>query len=86
MAGRDEDDWPTVALATALTLSSDGLRHPIMPRTWAGRLPSRLLRFAFVPGLGRPTRTVAIWSQDRDFEVTDLPRWTTGRVLRALGR
>lgn len=46
MAGRDPDDWPTVALALAT---------------------------------GFP-----IWSQDRDFEVTGLPIWTTGALLDAL--
>jgi hypothetical protein len=30
-------------------------------------------------------RSVAVWSQDKDFEVCGLPRLTTGQVLRALG-
>src|SRR5262245_31645533 len=85
MAGRDEDDWPTVALTKMLVLSSDGLRRPVIPLTWAGNLSPRLWRFAFAPDLRAPARSVAIWSQDKDFEVTDLPRWTTGQVLRALG-
>lgn len=85
MAGRDEDDWPTVALTKTLALSCDGLRFPVIPLTWAGHLPPWLWGFAFAPGIRTPARSVAIWSQDKDFEVAGLPRWTTGQVLRSLG-
>lgn len=84
MAGRDEEDWPTVALARALALTSDGQRDPIIPRAWIRRLPEPIwpLAFASPPGGGK---TVAVWSQDKDFEVSSLPVWKTGQVLRALG-
>jgi hypothetical protein len=82
MAGRDEDDWPTVALARALTLTSDGRRGPMVPRAWVGRLPESTWPIAWPAGAGK---TVAVWSQDKDFEVSGLPVWKTGQVLRALG-
>jgi hypothetical protein len=47
MAGRDEDDWPTVALARALALTNDGRRPPILPTAWLGRLPERTWSAAF---------------------------------------
>jgi predicted nucleic acid-binding protein len=50
MAGRDEDDSPTVALALALTGS----------------------------------RPVAIWTQDKDFEISGLDTVTTGALLDCL--
>jgi len=85
MAGRDEDDWPTVALARALTLTRDGQRVPLLPRAWVSRVPVPIwpLAFARRPGGGK---TVAVWSQDRDFELSGLPVRKTGQVLRALGR
>ena len=85
MAGRDEDDWPTVALARALALTNDGQRGPIIPRAWLQHLPEpiRPLGFPSWPGAGKG---IAIWSQDKDFEVSGLPVWKTGQVLRALGR
>jgi hypothetical protein len=41
------------------------------------------LAFAHPP---RGGKTVAVWSQDKDFEVSGLPVWKTGQVLRALAR
>ena len=46
MAGRDPEDWPTVALAL--------------------------------------TRSLPIWSQDKDLEVTGLTLYTTGQLLDAI--
>lgn len=85
MAGRDEDDWPTVALARALALTIDSRRRPIMPRTWVRHLPEPLWQMAFAPS-AVTGMTVAIWSQDKDFEVCGLPVVKTGQVLTALGR
>lgn len=53
LAGRDEEDWPTVALA--LSFGSFG-----------------------------PSASVAIWTQDKDFQVTALPTLTTGEILDVL--
>lgn len=50
LAGRDEEDWPSVALTLALARSS----------------------------------SVAIWTQDRDFDCTALPTLTTGEILDIL--
>jgi predicted nucleic acid-binding protein len=50
MAGRDEDDWPTVALALSLAGSY----------------------------------SAAVWSQDKDFEVSGLDLMTTGSLLDLL--
>jgi predicted nucleic acid-binding protein len=52
MRTRDEDDWPTVALAYALAAS----------------------------------RTVTIWTNDKDFDVSGMNRITTGALLDALRR
>lgn len=84
-AGRDEDDWPTVALARTLTLTNDGRRRTILPAAWMRRLPESIWPMVFDPSGGR-RRSVAIWSQDKDFGVSGLPVWKTGQVLRALGR
>jgi hypothetical protein len=84
MSGRDEDDWPTVALAKALALTDDARRVPLLPRRWLRRLPEATWPLAFVrPG---SQVEVAIWSQDKDLEVSGLPVWKIGQVLRALGR
>jgi hypothetical protein len=85
IAARDEEDWPTVALARALALTNDGQPGPIIPRAWIRRLPEPIwpLAFASPP---RGSKTVAVWSQDKDFEVSGLAVWKTGQVLRALGR
>jgi predicted nucleic acid-binding protein len=50
MAGRDEDDWPTVALTLSLADLYD----------------------------------IAVWSQDKDFEVSGLDLMTTGDLLDLL--
>jgi hypothetical protein len=76
MAGRDEEDWPTVALARALALTSDGQRRPIIPTEWLGRLPEPTWPLAFARPASRG-RTVAVWSQDKDLEVSGLPVWKT---------
>ena len=57
----------------------------MIPRAWVSRVPEPIWPLAFVrrPGGGK---TVAVWSQDKDFEVSGLPVWKTGQVLRALGR
>jgi hypothetical protein len=51
---------------------------------WVRRLPEPKwpLTFPRPPGGGK---TVAIWSQDKDFEVSGLAVWKTGQVLRAFG-
>jgi predicted nucleic acid-binding protein len=51
LKGRDEDDWPVVALAIDLSTKE----------AW-----------------------FAIWTQDKDFEVSRLPTLTTGEVLDQL--
>jgi hypothetical protein len=85
MSGRDEEDWPTVALARTLALTRDGQRGPIFPRAWVSRLPEATWPLVFAWAAGGE-RTIAVWSQDKDFEVSGLPVWKTGQVLRALGR
>ena len=52
MPVRDEDDWPTVALALALAAS----------------------------------RTVGIWTNDKDFSIAGIDTVTTGELLDALRR
>jgi hypothetical protein len=44
------------------------------------------ITFAGFHSIRNTRKGVAIWSQDKDFEVSGLPVWKTGQVLRALGR
>lgn len=49
------------------------------------RLPEPIWPLAFAT-TSEGGKTVAVWSQDRDFEESALPVWKTGQVLRALRR